>query len=52
VRGLDDRTITPMQEPRDYELVAPAAPPSLKRELALPDPGATPFKVVVDPRCG
>ena len=38
-----------MQEPRDYQLVAPAAQPSLKKELAVPDPGATPFKVVVDP---
>ena len=38
-----------MQEPRDYQLVAPLAQPSLKKELALPDPGATPFKVVVDP---
>jgi len=38
-----------MQEPRDYQLVAPAAQPSLKKELAMPDPGATPFKVVVDP---
>jgi len=37
-----------MQEPRDYQLVA-AEPKPLKRELALPDPGATPFKVVVDP---
>ncbi|CAN5528149.1 hypothetical protein BH18VER1_BH18VER1_09400 [soil metagenome] len=40
-----------MDEPRDYQLVptAPAAVPPLKRELAIPDPGATPFKVVVDP---
>lgn len=40
-----------MQQPRDYQLVATAASSSapLKRELALADPGATPFKVVVDP---
>ncbi len=40
-----------MQQPRDYQLVAtaPAASAPLKRELALADPGATPFKVVVDP---
>ncbi len=38
-----------MDEPRDYELVAPAAQPLAKRGPALPDPGATPFKVVVDP---
>ena len=40
-----------MEEPRDYQLVAspePAAPVA-KKELALPDPGATPFKIVVDP---
>ncbi|MBA3882031.1 MAG: hypothetical protein H0X73_04770 [Chthoniobacterales bacterium] len=40
-----------MEEPRDYQLVPTTAAPSplLKRELARPDPGATPFKVVVDP---
>ena len=40
-----------MQEPRDYELVATVAAqvPPPKKELALPDPGATPFKLVVDP---
>jgi hypothetical protein len=45
-----------MEEPRDYQLVAtpaptPGAAPATvaKKELALPDPGATPFKVVVDP---
>jgi hypothetical protein len=37
-----------MDQPGDYQLVA-AAPPLAKKELALPDPGATPFKVVVDP---
>ncbi|MEP6955634.1 MAG: hypothetical protein ABI883_02325 [Chthoniobacterales bacterium] len=38
-----------MEAPRDYQLVAsnPAAP--VKKELALPDAGATPFKLVVDP---
>lgn len=38
-----------MEEPRDYQLVAPAPAAAAKRELAIPDPGATPFKVVVDP---
>ncbi len=40
-----------MEEPRDYQLVASpeAAAPAAKKELALPDPGATPFKIVVDP---
>ena len=37
-----------MQEPRDYQLVA-NEPKPLRKELSLPDPGATPFKVVVDP---
>ncbi|MGI9088595.1 MAG: hypothetical protein ACR2HH_12780 [Chthoniobacterales bacterium] len=37
-----------MEEPGDYQLTAgPQAP--VKKELALPDPGATPFKLVVDP---
>lgn len=38
-----------MEEPRDYQLVAMAAQPLAKKAPALPDPGATPFKVVVDP---
>ncbi len=41
-----------MDEPRDYQLIStsPATTPGpVKKELALPDPGATPFKVVVDP---
>jgi hypothetical protein len=37
-----------MEDPRDYQLVATDQAPA-KKELALPDPGATPFKVVVDP---
>jgi hypothetical protein len=37
-----------MDEPRDYQLVA-ADQTVLKKEIAKPDPGATPFKVVVDP---
>jgi len=37
-----------MDQPGDYQLTA-TAPPLTKKELALPDPGATPFKVVVDP---
>ena len=38
-----------MEEPRDYQLVATPEAPVAKKELALPDPGATPFKIVVDP---
>src|SRR5436190_20139140 len=37
-----------MDEPRDYQLVS-ADQTALKKELAKPDAGATPFKVVVDP---
>ncbi|MEP6937545.1 MAG: hypothetical protein ABI871_05690 [Chthoniobacterales bacterium] len=37
-----------MPEPGDYQLASPAQN-SVKRELALPDAGATPFKIVVDP---
>src|SRR4030081_1770204 len=37
-----------MDEPRDYQLVS-ADQTALKKEIAKPDPGATPFKVVVDP---
>jgi len=37
-----------MEEKRDYQLIS-ADPAALKRELAKPDAGATPFKVVVDP---
>ncbi|MEP6821504.1 MAG: hypothetical protein ABI946_04060, partial [Chthoniobacterales bacterium] len=38
-----------MDEKGDYQLIATTPPEPTKRELALPDPGATPFKVVVDP---
>src|ERR1700675_4837531 len=37
-----------MEEQPDYQLVS-ADQAALKKELAKPDPGATPFKVVVDP---
>ena len=37
-----------MDEPRDYQLIAPNESP-IRNELAKPDPGATPFKIVVDP---
>ena len=37
-----------MDEPRDYQLVS-ADQTALKKEIAKPDAGATPFKVVVDP---
>lgn len=37
-----------MDELRDYQLVAANAAP-VKKEPTRPDPGATPFKLVVDP---
>ena len=37
-----------MADPRDFQIVA-APQPLAKREPATPDPGATPFKIVVDP---
>ena len=37
-----------MEEPGDYQLVSSAQPLAKKRPGA-PDPGATPFKTVVDP---
>jgi hypothetical protein len=37
-----------MEEPRDFHIVA-ADQTGVKRELAVPDLGATPFKIVVDP---
>ena len=37
-----------MENPRDYQLVA-AEQTSLTKQPAVPDPAATPFKVVVDP---
>jgi hypothetical protein len=37
-----------MEEPGDFQLVS-SNPSPLRKELAKPDPGATPFKVVVDP---
>ena len=37
-----------MDEPHDYHLIS-ANQPALKKELAKRDPGATPFKIVVDP---
>jgi hypothetical protein len=39
-------------EPRDYQLTPTASdqlPPAVRKEPAAPDPGATPFKIVVDP---
>ncbi len=38
-----------MDEKGDYQLIATTTPEPTKKELALPDAGATPFKVVVDP---
>ena len=37
-----------MEEPGDFQLIS-ANPLPLKKDLAKPDPGATPFKIVVDP---
>ena len=37
-----------MDAPRDYQLVS-SDQTTLKKELAKPDPGGTPFQVVVDP---
>ena len=37
-----------MAEPRDFQLVS-ANPQLVEKESARPDPGATPFKIVVDP---
>ncbi|MEO5720634.1 MAG: hypothetical protein ABIR71_04080 [Chthoniobacterales bacterium] len=38
-----------MDQPGDYQLIATTTPEPVKKELALPHPGASPFKVVVDP---
>ncbi len=46
---MTEKNPSPSSEPRDYQIVATAKPEPTRRELALPDPGATPFKVVVDP---
>ncbi len=35
--------------PGDYQLVAPQQPALARKEPPRPNPGATPFKVVVDP---
>ncbi len=37
-----------MAEPRDFQLIS-AQQISAEKRLAKPDPGATPFKIVVDP---
>jgi len=37
-----------MDEPGDYQIVA-SAQPLVKKHFGVADPGATPFKVVVDP---
>ena len=39
-----------MQENRDFEIVASSQSLLQKDTLGKPDPGATPFKTVVDPR--
>ena len=38
-----------MEEPRDYQLISQHQPVPEPKSLSLPDPAATPFKVVVDP---
>jgi hypothetical protein len=38
-----------MQEPRDYELISAEQVVPKKESLSVPDPGANPFKIVVDP---
>ena len=39
-----------MEEHRDFQIVASKQTGITKRSLAKPDPGATPFKVVIDPK--
>jgi hypothetical protein len=39
-----------MEKNRDFEIVASNQPNLRRNALAKPDPGATPFKVVIDPR--
>jgi hypothetical protein len=39
-----------MEEHRDFQIVASKQTAITKRSLAKPDPGATPFKVVIDPK--
>ena len=50
MRSWAEKLSAKMDEPRDYQLVsADQTAPALRKEIARPDPGATPFKVVVDP---
>jgi hypothetical protein len=37
-------------EARDFQIVSTTHTPVLQKVLAKPDPGATPFKVVIDPK--
>jgi hypothetical protein len=39
-----------MQQPRDFQIVATNQGNLRRDRLAKPDPGATPFKVVLDPK--
>jgi hypothetical protein len=39
-----------MQQPRDFQIVATNQGNVRRDRLAKPDPGATPFKVVLDPK--
>src|SRR3954464_10553062 len=39
-----------MQQPRDFKIVATNQGNLRRDRLAKPDPGATPFKIVIDPK--
>jgi len=39
-----------MQQPRDFQIVATNQANLRRDRLAKPDPGATPFKLVIDPK--
>jgi len=39
-----------MEANRDFQIVASEQPALRKDSLAKPDPGATPFKIVIDPK--
>src|SRR3954469_17469917 len=39
-----------MQQPRDFQIVATNQTALRRSALAKPDPGATPFKLVIDPK--
>jgi hypothetical protein len=48
---VNDRPQRPRGESRDFQIIANEAPALRKQgELARPDVGSTPFKVVIDPK--